>query len=435
MSPLHIGVLSLIVLLILVFMRLPIAIAMVIIGIVGYALVVSPQAALIKLGTDVFDNATVYSLSVIPMFTLMGLFLGSSGLGRKLFDAFQAWFGHIRGGLAVASIVACAFFAAVSGSVIGTAATIGKIAGPEMIARKYKDTLAAGAIASGGTLGILIPPSSVLIIYGAITEESIGQLLIAGIIPGIITAALLAFTAWLQVKLNPDLAPTGTPVPFKERIHSSKDIWPIPVIFLISMSGIYLGVFTPNEGGAVGAFLAFLYAVLSRQLNRKGFNEALVETANITAMIFLVIIGGVLYGNFLSATRIPLIIRDYVAAINLSPVLLASFIFLCYFVAGFFMDAMAVIVIFTNIFYPLVISAGYDGIWFGILTILLVNIGFITPPVGAVSMVTASATGIKIESVFKGVTPFWIALIVSTFLLIFFPKIATFLPSMMRAAM
>ena len=433
MSPLHIGVLSLIILLILVFMRLPIAIAMVIIGIVGYALVVSPQAALIKLGTDVFDNATVYSLSVIPMFTLMGLFLGSSGLGRKLFDAFQAGVGHIRGGLAVASIVACAFFAAVSGSVIGTAATIGKIAGPEMIARKYKDTLAAGAIASGGTLGILIPPSSVLIIYGAITEESIGQLLIAGIIPGIITAALLAFTAWLQVKLNPDLAPTGTPVPFKERMHSSKDIWPIPVIFLISMSGIYLGVFTPNEGGAVGAFLAFLYAVLSRQLNRKGFNEALVETANITAMIFLVIIGGVLYGNFLSATRIPLIIRDYVDAINLSPVLLASFIFLCYFIAGFFMDAMAVIVIFTNIFYPLVIAAGYDGIWFGILTILLVNIGFITPPVGAVSMVTASATNIKIESVFKGVTPFWFALIVSTFLLIFFPQIATFLPSMMRA--
>lgn len=432
MSPLHIGVLSLVILLVLVFLRLPIAIAMVIIGILGYAWVVNPQAALIKLGTDVFDNATVYSLSVIPMFTLMGLFLGSSGLGSKLFKAFNAWFGHIRGGLAVASIASCAFFAAVSGSVIGTAATIGKIAAPEMIARKYKDTLAAGSIASGGTLGILIPPSSVLIIYGAITEESIGQLLIAGIIPGILTALLLAFTAWLQVKLNPELAPTGAPLPFKEKIQSSKAIWPIPVIFLISMSGIYLGIFTPNEGGAVGAFLSFLYAVLSRQLNRKAFNEALVETANITAMIFLVIIGGVLYGNFLSATRIPLIIRDFVAAINLSPVLLATFIFLCYFIAGFFMDAMAVIVIFTNIFYPLVIAAGFDGIWFGILTILLVNIGFITPPVGAVSMVTASATNIKIESVFKGVTPFWIALIVSTFLIIFFPQIATFLPSMMK---
>ena len=432
MSPVHLGILSLIVLLVLIFLRMPIAIAMIIIGIVGYALVVSPQAALVKLGTDVFDNATVYSLSVIPMFTLMGLFLGSSGLGRQLFNAFNAWFGHIRGGLAVASIASCAFFAAVSGSVIGTAATIGKIAGPEMLARKYKDTLAAGSIAAGGTLGILIPPSSVMIIYGAITEESIGQLLIAGILPGILTAALLAFTAWLQVKLNPELAPTGAPIPFRERLQLSKAIWPIPVIFLVSMSGIYLGIFTPNEGGAVGAFLSFLYAIFSKQMNRKAFNESLVETTNITAMIFLVIIGGVLYGNFLSATRIPLIIRDFVDAINLSPILLASFIFLCYFVAGFFMDAMAVIVIFTNIFYPLVIAAGFSGIWFGIITILMVNIGFITPPVGVVSMVTASATNIKIESVFKGVTPFWIALIISTFIVIFFPQIATFLPGMMR---
>jgi len=432
MSAVQVGVLSLIILLVLVFLRLPIAIAMIIVGIAGYAYMISPQAALIKIGTDIFDSATIYSLSVIPMFTLMGLFLGSSGLGRQLFKAFDAWLGHIRGGLAIATIASCAFFAAVSGSVIGTAATIGKIAAPEMLSRKYKETLAAGSIASGGTLGILIPPSSVLIIYGAITEESIGQLLIAGILPGILTAALLAFAAWLQVKINPTLAPTGTPAPFKKKLESSKAIWPIPVIFLISMSGIYLGVFTPNEGGAVGAFLSFLYAIFSRQMNRQAFNEALHETANITAMIFLVIIGGVLYGHFLSATKIPFLIRDYVAAINLSPVLLATFIFFCYFIAGFFMDAMAVIVIFTNIFYPLVIAAGYDGIWFGILTILMINIGFITPPVGAVSMVTSSATNIKIESVFKGVTPFWIALIAASFLIIFFPQIATFLPSMMR---
>lgn len=432
MSAFQVGALSLVFLLILVFLRLPIAMSMVIIGILGYAYVVSPQAALVKLGTDFFDNATVYSLSVIPMFMLMGLFLGSSGLGRRLFNAFNAWFGHIRGGLAVASIVACAFFAAVSGSVIGTAATIGKIAAPEMLARRYKETLAAGSIAAGGTLGILIPPSSVLIIYGAITEESIGQLLIAGILPGILTAALLAFTAWLQVRINPKLAPTGAAVPFKEKMESTKAIWPVPVIFLISMAGIYLGVFTANEGGAVGAFLSFLYAIVSKQMNWKEFNGSIQETAKVTAMIFLVIIGGVLYGNFLSATRIPLVIKDTIIGLELSPVLLAAFIFVCYFVAGFFMDAMAVIVIFTNIFYPLIIAAGYSGIWFGVLTILLVNIGFITPPVGAVSMVTASATNIKIESVFKGVTPFWVALIVSTFLIIFFPGIATFLPSFMK---
>ncbi len=432
MSALQIGILSLLLLLILVFLRLPIAMSMVIVGVLGYAYVVNPHAALVKLGTDLFDNATVYSLSVIPMFMLMGLFLGTSGLGRQLFKAFHAWFGHIRGGLAVASIVASAFFAAVSGSVIGTAATIGKIAAPEMLSRNYKETLAAGCIAAGGTLGILIPPSSVLIIYGAITEESIGQLLIAGIIPGILTAALLALTVLFVVRLNPNLAPKGERVPFKERIEASKSIWPVPVIFFISMFGIYLGVFTPNEGGAVGAFLSFLYAICSKQMNWQEFNGSLQETAKVTAMIFLVIIGGVLYGNFLSATRIPMILKDIIIGMDLSPVLLATFIFICYFVAGFFMDAMAVIVIFTNIFYPLITAAGFSGIWFGILTILLVNIGFITPPVGAVSMVTASATNIKIESVFKGVTPFWIAMIVSTFLIIFFPGIATFLPGFMK---
>jgi tripartite ATP-independent transporter DctM subunit len=431
MSTVHIGVLSLVLLLVLLFLRMPIAISMIVIGITGYAYVTSPQAALVKLGTDTFNNATIYTLSVIPMFLLMGLFLGTSGLGKKLFKAFDTWLGHIRGGLAIATIGSSAFFAAVSGSVIGTTATIGKVAVPEMLAHKYKETLAAGSVAAGGTLGILIPPSSVLIIYGALTEESIGRLLVAGILPGILTAVLLAFTAWLQVRINPSLAPTGIPVPFKEKIISLKEVWPVPTIFLISMGGIYLGIFTATEGGAVGAFLALIYAVLTKQINWKAFNEALKETSNVVAMIFLVIIGGVIYGQFLSATRIPLLLGNYIISLDLTPFLLVSFIFLFYFVAGFFMDAMAVIVILTNLFYPLVIAAGYDGIWFGIVTILMVNIGFLTPPVGAVSMVTASATNISIEKVFKGVTPFWFALIIATFINILFPQIATFLPNLM----
>lgn len=431
MSTVLLGVLSFVVLLLLVFLRMPIAMAMIVVGIVGYGMVVTPQAALIKLGTDLFNNATIYTLSVIPMFLLMGLFLGTSGLGRRLFIAFNAWLGHIRGGLAIASIAACAFFAAVSGSVIGTTATIGKVAVPEMLAHKYKDTLAVGSIAAGGTLGILIPPSSILIIYGALTEESIGQLLVAGILPGIVTAVLLALTAWIQVSINPALAPTGVAAPLKEKIQSIKVIWPVPVIFLISIGGIYFGIFTATEGGAVGAFLSLIYALLTKQINWKAFNAALQDTANVVAMIFLVIIGGVLYGHFLSATRIPLIMRDSIIAMDLSPLLLVTFIFACYFVAGFFMDAMAVIVILTNLFYPLVIAAGYDGIWFGVVTVLMVNIGFLTPPVGAVSMVAASATNMRIETVFKGVTPFWFALILATFINILFPQIATYLPNLM----
>jgi len=432
MNTVLIGVLSFVVLLILVFLHMPISIAMLVIGFIGYALVVNPQAALIKLGTDIFNNAAVYTLSVIPMFLLMGLFLGTSGLAQRLFTTFNAWLGHIRGGLAIASIAASAFFSAVSGSNIGTAATIGKVAVPEMRERKYKDTLAAGCVAAGGTLGILIPPSSLMIVYGALTEESIGKLLIAGILPGIITAALLAFTAWLQVRINPSLAPTGQAAPFQEKIQSIKTIWPVPVIFLISMGGIWLGVFTATEGGAVGAFLSLLYALLTRQLTRKGLSSALEETANVTAMIFLVIIGGTFYGHFLTATRIPLIMKEFIVSLNLSPLLLIGLVFLVYFVAGFVMDAMAIIVIFTNLFYPLVIAAGYNGIWFGVITILLCNIGFITPPVGPVSMVTASATKTPVEAVFKGVTPFWFALIAATAILIAFPGIATYLPNMMK---
>jgi len=404
---------------------------MVVVGTIGYALVVNPQAALVKLGTDTFNNAAVYTLSVIPMFLLMGLFLGTSGLARRLFDAFNAWLGHIRGGLAIASITACAFFSAVSGSNIGTAATIGKVAVPEMRAHKYKDTLAAGCIAAGGTLGILIPPSSLMIVYGALTEESIGKLLIAGILPGIVTAVLLALTAWLQVRLNPSLAPTGISAPFNIKMQTLKAIWPVPVIFAISMGGIWLGVFTATEGGAIGAFLSLLYAFITRQLSKKGLNSALEDTANVTAMIFLVIIGGTLYGHFLTATRIPLLMKDYIVALDLSPLLLIGLVFLVYFVAGFVMDAMAIIVIFTNLFYPLVTQAGYNGIWFGVITILLCNIGFITPPVGPVSMVTASATDTPVEAVFKGVTPFWFALIAATAILIAFPNIATYLPGMM----
>ena len=432
MNTVLIGVLSFVVLLIFVFLHMPISIVMLIVGIVGYALVVSPQAALVKLGTDIFNNAAVYTLSVIPMFLLMGLFLGTSGLARRLFDAFNAWLGHIRGGLAIASITACAFFSAVSGSNIGTAATIGKVAVPEMRTHKYKDSFSAGSVAAGGTLGILIPPSSLMIVYGALTEESIGKLLIAGILPGIMTAALLAFTAWLLVRLNPSLAPTGEAAPISVKMQSIKTIWPVPVIFLISMGGIWLGVFTATEGGAIGAFLSLLYAIITRQMSKKGLNSALEETANVTAMIFLVIIGGTLYGHFLTATRIPLIMKDYIVALNLSPLLLIGLVFLVYFVAGFVMDAMAIIVIFTNLFYPLVTAAGYNGIWFGVITILLCNIGFITPPVGPVSMVTASATNTPVEAVFKGVTPFWFALIAATAILIAFPEIATYLPNMMK---
>jgi tripartite ATP-independent transporter DctM subunit len=430
MSPELVGIFGILLLLILILLRLPVAFALIIVGAAGYAYLINPNAALIKLGTDTFNTAHSYTLSVIPMFILMGMFLGGAGLGRDLFRAFNAWIGHIRGGLAVATIVTCAAFSAVSGSVIATTATIATVAIPEMRAHKYKDSLAAGCVASGSTLGILIPPSGILIVYGVLTEESIGQLLIAGIFPGILTAVLLALAAWIQVRINPSLAPGIVHSTVGEKIESLKYVWPVPLIFGVTMGGIYYGMFTPTEGGAMGAFLALAFVVVSRRMKWGSFVDSLQETSKIIAMLMIIIIGGMIFGHFLSVSRIPFFLRE--TMMDLPPLLLITGIFLCYFVAGFVMDELATLIIFTSLFYPLVISAGYDGIWYGIVSILMILIGFLTPPVGVVSLVTASITKIQVETVFRGVVPFWIALIVSTFLVILFPQIATFLPGLMR---
>ena len=429
MSPELIGLLGVVALLILIMLKFPIGSSMLLVGIVGYGIVIGPTAALAKMGTDIFNNAHSYSMSVIPMFTLMGMFIGSAGIGEDMFKAFNAWFGHIKGGLAIASIITCAAFAAVSGSVIATTATIAVIAVPEMRRMNYHDSLAAGSVASGSTLGILIPPSSVLIIYGVLTEESIGQLLIAGIVPGLITATLLAFTAYLMVWFKPELAPGAPRTPMKERVASLKPIWPIPAIFLFTMGGIYMGVFTPTEGGAMGAFLALVFALLSRRMNLKVFLSALYDTIKVGGMLMIIVIGGVIFGNFISVSRIPSYLAVHMA--DMPPFLLLTTIFTAYFISGFFMDAMATLVIYTSLFYPLIIKAGYNGIWYGIITILMILIGFLTPPVGVVSVVTSGITKIKLETVFKGTIPFWFALIASTVLLMVFPDIATFLPNFM----
>ncbi len=429
MSPELIGLIGIIALFVLMFLKVPIGFSMMIVGAVGYAVIISPTAAAAKLGTDLFNNTHNYGLTVIPMFTLMGMILGHTGLGSDLFKGFNAWLGFIRGGLAIATIATCAAFAAVSGSVIATTATIANVAVPEMRKKHYHDTLNAGCVASGSTLGILIPPSSVLIIYGLLTEESIGQLLIGGVVPGLITAGLLALTAYIVVRIKPEMAPETYKAPMKEKLQSIKLIWPVPVIFLISMGGIYLGYFTPTEGGAIGAFVALIVSIIGKRFSWKGFGDALLGTVRIVAMLMILLIGGVVFGNFLSVTKIPQWLGTYF--IELPPFVLMLAIFTCYFIAGFFMDAMAILIIFTGLFYPLIIQAGYSGIWYGVVTILMLLIGFLTPPVGIVAIVTSGITKIKLETVFKGVIPFWIALVLSTFLMIIFPDIVTFLPNLM----
>jgi tripartite ATP-independent transporter DctM subunit len=363
----------------------------------------------------------------------MGMFLSTGGLGTDLFRAFNTWFGSLRGGLAVATIVTCTAFCCVSGSVVATTATVAKVAVPEMIRQKYNDGFAAACAAAGSTLGILIPPSGTLVIYGILTEESIGQLLIAGILPGILTAILLAIAAWLQVKYKPSIAPDSlVTTSFSEKMRSIKYIWPVPVIFFVSMGGIYVGVFTPSEGGAVGAFMALLFSVLTRRMGWKEMISSVTEASSVIIMIMFLIIGGKIFGQFLSITKIPLQLTDAMMALSLHPLVLMLMIFLVFFTFGLFMEGFAVLIIFTPLFYPLVIQMGYNGVWYGIVTILMLLTGFITPPVGVGCIVASSVSGVRLESIFGSMIPFLAAIILSTVIIVLFPQIATFLPSLMK---
>ena len=425
-----IGLISILALVIIIMLGMPVGYTLIFVAIVGYAYVVSPGAAFAKLGTDFYINSANYALGVIPMFILMGTLLSEAGFGHEIFKIFNRYFGRIRGGLAVATVVSCGAFAAVCGSVIATAAAVIKIAVPEMEKFNYKKSFALGCTAAGSTLGVLIPPSGTLVIYGIITEESIGKLLIAGIIPGIMTALILAISCIIQVRINPMLAPEATSTT-DDKSGSILKIWPIPSIFIIVIGGIYLGIFTPTEGGAVGAFMSLIFCVLTKGYKWTTFLNSLYNTVQVFAMTMMIIIGGKIFGHLLARTELPMRISESMTTLDLAPVLILSIVFFIYFIAGFFMEEFATLVIFTPLFYPLIINLGYSGIWYGVVTVLMLNIGLLTPPVGVVSLVASSLSDTPVDEVFKGVTPFWISMIVATFILIIFPEIVTFLPNLM----
>jgi len=432
MTPEIIGIIGIIFLLALLAMRVPVGISMITISLLGTALIVSPNAALAKLGADAFASTKIYTLSVLPLFILMGSFLSNAKLGNELYQLFDALLGRIRGGMAMATIGASALFSAISGSAVATASTIASVSVEEMRKYKYDEGLAAGCAAVGGTLGIIIPPSSSLVIYGALTEETIGALLIAGIIPGIMVTIMLLITVYLLLLRKPELAPE----PDRENQTKLtwglvKYVWSVPVIFITSIGGIYLGIFTPTEAGAVGAFLSLICALMLRRLGWKGFLNSLNQSTRITAMTFLILIGGKMFGSFLTLSRIPIYLTEYLQGLEIAPFFVIMVIFVIYFLLGCLMDAMAILVFMTPIIYPIVISMGFNGIWFGIMTIIMLNTGLLTPPVGVVSLIVASITNISPMKVFRGVIPFWITLIIAGILITIFPQIVTYLPSLM----
>ena len=433
MNPVAVGIIGIALLLLLFLIRMPVAFAMALVGLVGFAYLTTPEAALGLLGRDIFDTFSSYPLSVIPMFILMGTFAYASGISQKLYQTTYAWVGQFRGGLTIATVFACAGFGAICGSSTATAATMGQIALPEMKKYNYDDTLATGTVAAAGTLGILIPPSTVLIIYGILTEESIGKLFIAGVLPGVLLSIFFAVTVALLCWRNPAIGPPGVPISFKKKLRATGGIIPAIILFLLAIGGLFLGWFSPTQAGAIGAGGTLLIGIARRQLTWRSFFEAGKEGVRTSCMVLFIITGAIVFGHFMAVSRIPFVLAEWLGGLPIHPMAVMAVIVLIYFIGGFFMDAMGLIVVTIPIFFPIVMKLGFDPIWFGVIIVLVGEMGVITPPVGVnVFVIKGIAPDVPLETIFKGIFPFLVALIVATFIIVVFPQIATFLPSLVR---
>jgi tripartite ATP-independent transporter DctM subunit len=433
MSPTIVGLIGIFALLILIFSKMPVGFLMALIGFIGFGFLVSFEASLNLIARDVFAVFGSYNLTVIPLFVLMGQIAFHSGISARLFDTAYKFMGHLPGGLAIATVWACAAFSAICGSTNATAATMAAATLPEMKRYNYKAGLATGVVAAGGSLGILIPPSVIFIVYGIMTEQSIGKLFIAGIIPGVLLTLLFIVTIVVWAILKPELAPRGQRASFREMIASLSGLVETLLLFLLVMGGLFAGFFTPTEAGGIGAFGTLALALMKRNLTWKGFVAALFETTRISCMILVIVAGATIFGHFLAVSRIPFDIANWISGFDLPPFVIMFFIILVYLVGGCFIDALALIMLTVPIFYPVITHFGYDPIWFGVVIVLITQIGIITPPVGInVYVVSGVARDVPLEVIFKGVVPFLIALIIGTFLLIPFPQIALYLPGLIR---
>jgi tripartite ATP-independent transporter DctM subunit len=432
MSPEATGIIGIAVLLSLFMLKMPVAFAMAFVGFTGFAYLNGIESALSLLAQDIFETLSSYPLSVIPMFILMGSFAFASGISQRLYKTCYAWFGQYRGGLTVATVVACSGFAAICGSTAATAATMGSIALPEMKAYKYDDKLATGTVASAGTLGILIPPSTVLIVYGILTEESIGKLFIAGIVPGLILTLLFVLTVMLLCGRNPELAPPGPKTSVKEKIVSLGGIVEAILLFLLTIGGLFLGWFSPTQAGSIGAFGAFLIGLFRKKLELARTIEALKDGLRTSCMVLFIVTGAAVFGHFLAISNIPFILADWVGGLPIPPMAIMGVMVLIYFVGGFFMDSMALIIVTIPIFFPIVTKFNFDPIWFGVIVVMVGEMGVITPPVGVnVFVIKGIAPRVPLRTIYGGILPFLAAIILLTGALLLFPGIATFFPNLM----
>ena len=433
MSLTTIGIIGIIVLVILLFSNMPVGFVMGFLGLVGFGYVVNPSAGLSLLARDVFEVFSSYGLTVVPLFVFMGQIAFHAGISRRLYDAAYVLVGHRRGGLAMATVAACAGFSAISGSTNATAATMATVTLPEMKRYKYDMSLATGTVAAAGSLGILIPPSVIFIVYGILTEQSIGKLFAAGIFPGILLSILFLLTIYLRVRRNPSLAPSGPRTTIKEKVRSFVGVLETLVLFAMVMGGIFFGIFTPTEAAAAGAFLTLLLAISRRQLTWDGFVKSLADTTKISCMVMVIVTGAVVFGHFMAVTRVPYDLANWVSELPLPSYAIMGVIILVYLFGGCFMDALAMIMLTIPIFFPVAQALGFDPIWFGVVIVLITEMGVITPPVGVnVYVVYGVAKDVPLEAIFRGVFPMLIALLICNLILLLFPQIALYLPSLMR---
>lgn len=434
MSPAITGLVGIILFLIVIFSGVPISYAMLFTGFWGLCFLRSPAAAFDIVAKDLFSTFSSYSLTVIPMFIFMGFIAFHSGIGKSLFNLSHKFVGHYRGGLAIASEAACALFGAVSGSSTASVATIGTIALPEMKKYNYDSSLSTASIAAGASLGSLIPPSVLFIIYGIATEQSIGKLFLAGIFPGLLLMFLFMLAIAVSTYLNPSLAPAGQKASWGERTEAFRGgLLEVFIVFIISLGGLFLGWFTPTEAGAVGAISLMAITLLEKKMNWEKVKTALLDSTKLTAMIFLLVAGATIFGRFFALTRIPFELGLWITGMNISSFAVLMVVLVVYLILGCFIDALALMLLTIPIFYPLIVTTlGYDPIWFGVIMLLIINMGVITPPVGLnVYVIKGVAPDVPLETIFKGVWPFLIAILVCILILIIFPQIATVLPDLL----
>ncbi len=432
-DPVIVGVLGTLGVFLLIFLGMPIAFAMMLTGFVGLSVLASVDAALPVAASTMWHVASFYPYTVIPLFVIMGGFAGSSGITRELYSSFEKWTRRLPGGLAIATIGACGGFAAVSGSSVATAATMGTVALPEMVRFKYDDKLATGCVAAGGTLGFLIPPSIGFVVYGMLTEQSIGKLLVAGILPGLLLTLCYIAIVVLWVRMWPEAAPKNPePISWNEKALALKGVWEPLAIFFFVMGGIYSGFFTPTEAGAIGATVLLLVTIVKRTLTGSALFTALTESVRISAMVLMLVAGANVFSYFMALSTIPMQVASWTAALGVSPYIIHGVILFIFLILGCFLDAISMMVLTLPVIFPVILALHFDPIWFGVIAVLMMEAGLITPPMGLnIFTVAGVAKGVRVETIFRGVAPFLLSILAVAIILTAFPQIALVLPNMM----